>query len=634
MKHVVIGTAGHVDHGKTWLTRALTGTNTDRLKEERERGITVDIGFAQLTLPNGQRASIIDVPGHEALVKNMIAGATGIDVVLLVVASDEGFMPQTQEHLDILGLLGVERGIIVMTKCDAVGADWADMVEADILDHVEGTFLQDAPVVRVSAVTGEGIDLLKQRIADLVEQVRPRNEDRACRLPVDRAFTIKGFGTVVTGTLVDGTVSVGDEVEVYPQRKLTRIRSLQNHNEAAESMSAGMRVAANLQGVERKEVSRGCIVAKPGTLRQADRLLTHVVVSGDSPFDVRNSSRVHFYTGTEELMCRVRLLDADALPPGEDGFAQLVFDRPVTARNHDRFIIRFFSPVVTIGGGTILDIAPGRARRNSEPVLRRLRALNGSREERLLQRVRDAGVRCATAPELEVAENLSPKECATSLSALCGRGLVQAAGDAYVAADALGRLEDEARAVLAEYHEQHALERGMGLGALRTRLFSSSPERADALVGLLEASGCLVVDGRLARLPDFEATLSPEQLRLHDSVVAAVEEAGFEPLETDELVARVGGGERALAPVLDRMRADGELVSLTPTTMASAKVWRRGLDTFMQMAASGDPVTIAQFRDRIGVSRKFAGLFLDSYDRAGYTRLVGDARVVLRRPQD
>ena len=634
MKHVVIGTAGHGDHGKTWLTRALTGTNTDRLKEERERGITVDIGFAQLTLPNGQRASIIDVPGHEALVKNMIAGATGIDVVLLVVASDEGFMPQTQEHLDILGLLGVERGIIVMTKCDAVGADWADMVEADILDHVEGTFLQDAPVVRVSAVTGEGIDLLKQRIADLVEQVRPRNEDRACRLPVDRAFTIKGFGTVVTGTLVDGTVSVGDEVEVYPQRKLTRIRSLQNHNEAAESMSAGMRVAANLQGVERKEVSRGCIVAKPGTLRQADRLLTHVAVSGDSPFDVRNSSRVHFYTGTEELMCRVRLLDADALLPGEDGFAQLVFDRPVTARNHDRFIIRFFSPVVTIGGGTILDIAPGRARRNSEPVLRRLRALNGSREERLLQRVRDAGVRCATAPELEVAENLSPKECAASLSALCGRGLVQAVGDAYVAADALGRLEDEARAVLAEYHEQHALERGMGLGALRTRLFSSSPERANALVGLLEASGCLVVDGRLARLPDFEATLSPEQLRLHDSVVAAVEAAGFEPLETDELVARVGGGERALAPVLDRMRADGELVSLTPTTTASAKVWRRGLDTFMQMAASGDPVTIAQFRDRIGVSRKFAGLFLDSYDRAGYTRLVGDARVVLRRPED
>lgn len=634
MKHVVIGTAGHVDHGKTWLTRALTGTNTDRLKEERERGITVDIGFAQLTLPNGQRASIIDVPGHEALVKNMIAGATGIDVVLLVVASDEGFMPQTQEHLDILGLLGVERGIIVMTKCDAVGADWADMVEADILDHVEGTFLQDAPVVRVSAVTGEGIDLLKQRIADLVEQVRPRNEDRACRLPVDRAFTIKGFGTVVTGTLVDGTVSVGDEVEVYPQRKLTRIRSLQNHNESAESMSAGMRVAANLQGVERKEVSRGCIVAKPGTLRQADRLLTHVLVSGDSPFDVRNSSRVHFYTGTEELMCRVRLLDADALPPGEDGFAQLVFDRPVTARNHDRFIIRFFSPVVTIGGGTILDIAPGRARRNSEPVLRRLRALNGSREERLLQRVRDAGVRCATAPELEVAENLSPKECATSLSALCGRGLVQAAGDAYVAADVLGRLEDDARAVLAEYHEQHALERGMGLGALRTRLFSSSPERADALVGLLEARGRLVVDGRLARLPDFEATLSPEQMRLHDSVVAAVEEAGFEPLETDELVARVGGGEPALAPVLDRMRADGEIVSLTPTTMASAKVWQRGLDTFMQMAASGDPVTIAQFRDRIGASRKFAGLFLDSYDRAGYTRLVGDARVVLRRPQD
>lgn len=631
MKHIIIGTAGHVDHGKTWLTRALTGTNTDRWKEEQERGITLDIGFAQLTLPNGQSASIIDVPGHEALVRNMIAGATGIDVVLLVVAADEGFMPQTQEHLDILTLLGIERGIVVMTKCDAVEDEWADMVEADIQDRVKGTFLEGAPVIRVSAMTGEGIPELKDAIVELVADARPKNAERFCRLPVDRSFTVKGFGTVITGTLVDGTMHIGDELEVYPKRLKTRIRDLQNHDVSAPQMEAGMRVAANLQGIERKAVTRGCIVAEPDTMLMADRLLAHVEIMGDAAFSVKNSSQVHFYTGTEELVARVRLLDTDELLPGDEGFVQFAFDRQIVARNHDRFVIRFFSPMVTVGGGTILDIAPGRVRRNSEPVLARLRALAGTPEERLGQRLRDAGLRLVPAHRLRLLENLSDSELEDAIAKLSAAGLAVTIGGSYISSPACDDLLAKAHALLQDYHASHALERGMNLGAFRKTLFQKDPEDASMLVMWMADQDAIQVEAGYVSLPGFEAHLTDAQRALLDKVRSVTDAAGFEPLAEEELRKQVGAAPDFDA-VIARMHADGDLVTLTPEISASGRIWRQGLETFMRMAEETGSVTIAQFRDAIGVSRKNAGLFLDSFDRAGYTRLVGDARIVLKRP--
>lgn len=629
MKHVVIGTAGHVDHGKTWLTKALTGTDTDRLKEERERGITIDIGFAQLVLPNGQSASIIDVPGHEGLVRNMIVGATGMDLVLLVVAADEGFMPQTQEHMEILQLLGVEAGIIVLTKCDAVDEEWLEIVEADVRDHVQGTFLEDAPCARVSALTGAGIGELKHLIARLVEDAVPKNTERAYRLPIDRCFSKRGFGTVVTGTLVDGTLRVGDRLEVYPTHVMTRVRDLQNHNESARELFAGMRVAANLVGVERSDVRRGRTIACPGTVQVTRRVTVSLTLTDDAPFPVKNSSSLHFFTGTQELVGRVRLLDADEMRPGESGFAQLTFDEDIAARNHDRFIVRFFSPMVTVGGGTILDMAAGRLKRHNVDVGVRLRALAGSAAQRMGQRILDARLVPVTAASLAVTENLSGAEAEQALSPLLADGSVMRVAGGLISAVWMDRLRGSVRDALHAYHEAHTLERGMRLGELRERAFSSCPESADALIAQLEEEGLLEVGGGYAWLAGFEPSFSAEQAQLYERVRAAFDEAGFEAQANDEVRASLGVGAKPFAEVFARLLADGAIVAVTPSSSLGGEAYRQALQTFRSMFDDADSVTIAQFRDRLGISRKYAQLLLDSFDKARISKLVGDARVLL-----
>lgn len=630
MKHIVIGTAGHVDHGKTSLTRALTGTNTDRWKEEQDRGITLDIGFAQLVLPNGQHASIIDVPGHESLIRNMIVGATGIDVVLLIVAADEGFMPQTQEHLEILSLLGVERGIVVMTKMDMVDEEWADVVEADIADRVKGSFLEGAPVVRVSAQTGEGIDELKEEIVRLIEDAQPKNTERSFRLPVDRSFSVKGFGTVVTGTLVDGTLQVGSDVEVYPKRTKTRVRDLQNHGVSAKEMSAGMRVAANLSNIDKKDVSRGCILAEPGSMLQFDRLCCHIQMTNDAAFAVRNSSRVHFYQGTQQLVCRVRLLDADVLEAGESGFAQLIFDDVVTARNHDRFIIRFFSPVLTVGGGIILDMAPGRVKRYHEKVLTRLEALYGTIGERVLQRVVDAGRKLVSAQELCLVENISQAELASAREELVAEGKCVVIGKGLISSQAFDELRHEIVELLDAYHKAHGLDRGMRQGELRERLFGESPESADELIAALVDEGLICFGGGYVWRANFEPSFSAEQAKLRDQILQAIEQKGFEPVPTADICAEIQAPREEFAQVLARMHADGQLMALTPEISTTSSIYERALSSFTSLFEAADSVTIAQFRDTIAVSRKFAQLFLDAFDRAKISKLVGDARVLLR----
>lgn len=629
MKHVIIGTAGHVDHGKTWLTKALTGTNTDRLKEEQERGITIDIGFAQLMLPNNQSASIIDVPGHEGLVRNMIVGATGMDLVLLVVAADEGFMPQTQEHLEILQLLGVETGIVVLTKCDAVDGEWLEVVEADVRDHVEGTFLEGAPIARVSALTGEGIDDLRQLIAQMVEHAVPKNTERAYRLPIDRSFSKKGFGTVVTGTLVDGTLRVGDKLEVYPTHVMTRVRDLQNHNESAREMYAGMRVAANLTGVERSDVRRGRIIAQPGTVEVTRRVTVQLQLTSDAPFSVKNSSSLHFFTGTQEVVGRVRLLETDEMQPGGTGFAQLSFDEDVSARNHDRFIVRFFSPMVTVGGGSILDMASGRLKRNNEDVIARLRSLAGSATQRVEQRVIDARLAPLPRQALSVMENLSAAETDQVLSPLLDEGRILAVGEGLISAVWFDRLRDNVLDVLRGYHAAHTLERGIRLGELRERAFSSCPESADALIARFRDEGLIEMGGGCVWLAGFAPSFSAEQSRLYERVKAAFDETGYEARGNDEVRVALGVDAQPFAEVFARLLADGAIVAVTSDSSVGGDAYRRALQTFRSMFESDDRVTIAQFRDRLGISRKFAQLLLDSFDNARISKLVGDARVLL-----
>ena len=374
MQNVIVGTAGHVDHGKTCLIKALSGIDTDRLKEEKKRGITIELGFANLLDTDGVHIGIIDVPGHEKFVKNMLAGIGGIDLVLLVIALDEGVMPQTVEHFEILKMLQIRQGIIVLTKSDTVDSDWADMVEEDVNELVEGSFLEQAPRLRVSSYTGENIDTLKQMIIDMAKKTGKRREEAELfRLPIDRVFTMEGFGTVVTGTLIEGMCETGQEVMVYPQERLLKIRGVQSHGQKEEKAFAGQRTAINLAGIKKEELSRGEVLAYPGSLVNSTMVDATLRLFGSTQRKLKNGDRVHLSYGSAQVIGKVILLDADVIEAGQEAFVQLRFDEPICVKRNDKFIVRFYSPVETFGGGTVLNPAADKHKRGQEAVIDSLR---------------------------------------------------------------------------------------------------------------------------------------------------------------------------------------------------------------------------------------------------------------------
>lgn len=630
MKHLVIGTAGHVDHGKTCLTKALTGVDTDRLKEEQKRGITIEIGFAQLTLPNGQQASIVDVPGHEKFVKNMLIGATGIDVVLLVVAADEGFMPQTQEHLDILTLLNLKNGIIVLTKADMVDEDWLEVVKEDSRERVKGTFLENAPIVTVSAYTGMGIEELKNQIVSLVEHTEPRKSDRPFRLPVDRAFSIKGFGTVITGTLVDGTIQTGDTVMIYPQQKLARVRELQNHDQSQEEVEAGMRVAVNLSGVDRQELSRGCTIAEPDSMQLSQQIAVHLQVTPDAPFSIKNSSKLHFHLGTQETVCKVRLLDADVLEPGQSGYAVLMFQEEIVARNLDRFIVRFFSPMTTVGGGIVLDMESERLRRKDEAVLERLKRLNGSPDLRIQQMVMDAGTSLTNENALLKCSGLRSSVVHEVIQRHLEEGTVLQIENGLIAVETMDEIWKRAEAILSKFHKENSLQDGLPLGELREKLFASSSKTMDSILNYFVATKKLRLHGSYAALATFKCAFSPEQRHMQENLDKLYMEAGFEAPLTTDVSAQFPNRQKPFNQVLLKMQKEGTLIPLTPQTFAHKVMCQKALDEFVGMFKESDQVTLAEFRTQIGVSRKFAQMYLDYFDKLKISKMVGDHRILLK----
>lgn len=370
MKNIIIGTAGHIDHGKTTLIKALTGRNTDRWEEEQRRGITIDLGFTWFDLPGGDRAGIIDVPGHEKFINNMVAGVVGMDLVMLVIAADEGVMPQTREHMDILGLLGIEKSIIVLNKCDLVEEEWLELVEEEIREELDGTFLSGAPVVKVSAVTGQGMDELVAMIEHMTrDEVVEKDISTIPRLPIDRVFSLSGFGTIITGTLLSGTISADDTLEIYPIGKTGKIRSIQVHGEDKDRCYAGQRVAINLSNVKKHEIRRGCVLAPPNSMKNADLLDVRVNILESSMRVLTNHARLHLFTGTSEILCRAVLLDKEEIGPGESGLVQLRLEEEVALRRGDKFVIRFYSPMETIGGGVVLEPNPSIHRRFQERVI-------------------------------------------------------------------------------------------------------------------------------------------------------------------------------------------------------------------------------------------------------------------------
>ncbi|MFH1647023.1 MAG: selenocysteine-specific translation elongation factor [Chloroflexota bacterium] len=613
----VLGTAGHIDHGKSVLVRALTGIDPDRLREEKERGMTIELGFAWLKLPSGREVGVVDVPGHERFVKNMLAGVGGIDLALLIVAANEGVMPQTREHLAILDLIGVRRGIVVVTKKDLVDDELLSLVRMEVEEIVAGTALAGAPVVAVSAVNGEGLPELLAAIDGLLETTRPRPDLGRPRLPIDRVFTMTGSGTVVTGTLIDGTLSVGQEVEIVPKGLKSRLRGLQTHKAKIETAEPGSRVAANLVGVNTSQLERGYVVTRPGWLVPTRLVTVKLSLISYLPRPLRHGATVSFHTGAAETMARVRLLEADELRPGAATWAQLALDRPVATIKGDRYIIR--SPMETLGGGGIVDARARRLRRFRPEVIQNLRAQEEGSEEDVILALLEARQPLEPAA-LAARGNLSADKARLLIEEIVRRGRVVAVGDGdsrlLFTSTGWERLGEKAAAALAEYHRRFPARSGMPKIELSGRLKLGG--RAGAAITNLVKTGVLVEEGGILRLPDHSVKLTPAQQTKVDTFLKSLEQSPYAP--PGELIPE--------ADLLNMLIGQGRVVKVSDNIAFSTAAFEEMAARVTAHIREKGKVSLGEVRDMFGTSRKYAQALLEYLDREKVTRRVGDDRVL------
>ena len=617
----VIGTAGHVDHGKSTLIEALTGIDPDRLREEKERGMTIDLGFAWLRLPNGNEVSIVDVPGHEKFVNNMLAGVGGIDLALLVVAADESVMPQTREHLAILDLLRIKRGLVAVTKKDLVDEDWQDLVVADVEDVLKDTTLEGAPIVAVSAVTGDGLPELVSTIQELLQETVPKKDLGRPRLPIDRSFTMTGFGTVVTGTLIDGTLSVGQEVELVLSGKTTRVRGLQTHRKKLNQASPGTRVATNLTGVPHEEIGRGEVLTTPGWLRLTTAVDVHLRVVPDVPHPVKHNMFVTVHTGSSEGIGKVRLLESKVAEPGETTWAQLKLTAPMAAVKGDYFVIR--SNRTTLGGGNIVDPHARRHRRMYQPILDRLAVMEQGTDRDILIKTIEMS-EPSEFQKLVNRANLEPDTAKSGLKEMASEKLVvtlgrRAIGPGMLIYTAAGwaSVADKARKSLEVYHRQFSLRKGAPKEELRSRLGMTSQVFNNVLPRLQE-DGVVVEEGTLVRLPDHLPRLSDAQQGAAQVYLRLLDDEPYSP-PTDSAVD---------PEVLNLLADEGKVVRVSENVVFSASAYKEMVDRISAYINEQGEITVADVRDMFGTSRKYALALMDHLDHQRITRRVGDARVL------
>jgi selenocysteine-specific elongation factor len=629
VRHVVVGTAGHIDHGKSSLVLALTGIDPDRLKEEKERGITIDIGFAHLAVAEGLTLGIVDVPGHERFVRNMLAGVGGIDLVMLVIAADEGVMPQTREHLAICQLLRIPRGLVVLTKADLAEAEWLELVQEDVRGFLRGTFLEGAPLLPVSAKTGEGLLALREALTRLARDVPARSVDATFRLPIDRVFTIRGFGTVVTGTVAGGQLTLEERVEVYPRAIQAKVRGIQTHGRPVSMAVAGQRAAVNLQGTERAAIERGDVLSLPELLQPTYMVDATCELLPDAPAPLRPRQRVRVHIGTREVMARVHLLDREGLDPGQTGYVQLRVEGPVVALPRDRYVIRSYSPMVTIGGGELLDVAPDKSRRNPARVAR-LRSLEMGGPLAVLEahiaRVGGGGARVAT---LRARTPFGPAELRTLLQDLVAQQRVLLVDrEWYVHAQTAERIRQEAEAALSAFHAREPLKAGMSKEELRTRLGSLEERVFLALLEQFAAAGALVVDRDKVRQAGHAVRLTPAQQAMSDRLEAEFRAAGVAPPTLEEAFTKLGldgGSGQAIAQLL----VDGRrLVRIREGLYFHADPLQAAVGQVLDFLRQRHAITPQEIKDLLGISRKYAIPLLEWLDTQRLTVRVGDRRVL------
>ncbi len=632
MPSLVLGTAGHIDHGKSTLVKALTGTDPDRLAEEKERGITIELGFAQLALPSGRRMGVVDVPGHERFVRQMVAGATGIDVVLLVVAADDGIMPQTREHLAIIDLLGIPRGVVAITKADLAEPDWLELVAGEVRELVRGTSIDGAPVVPVSARSGAGLPELLATLDEVAAEAEARHSTLPLRLPVDRVFTIAGAGTVVTGTLWSGSAKRDDQVELMPGGKRGRIRSVQMHGAQVEKAGAGNRVALNIVGLDKDEISRGDIVAEPGTLTVTDRFDARVTYLGSESKPFESGARVHVHHGTREVLGRVLLMDAEALQPGESGLAQLRLEEPLAPRYDDRFIIRSYSPMWTIGGGVVLDVLPPR-RTTLKPHERELldalvaHDLSGAALGLLASRaIPMTSTQVASAigvPRAQVADDLNR----ATLERL------KVGGETYFVTPEAGRslLEAAERELLA-FHDANPDATGLGIQALRDRVDRRlEPKVFDALLERAVADGSITLAGGEARHPKAASTALAAEGEAEEKLLALLRAQGLATGTTAELAAEAGVDVGLARKVLGRLATAGSVVRLASDMYFATGAVADAQEKIVAYMREHGRILPKDARDITGSSRKYIVPLLEYFDKQGVTRWDDGARIPGKR---
>lgn len=629
MKHIIIGTAGHIDHGKTTLIKALTGRNTDRWEEEQRRGITIDLGFTYFDLPNGNRAGIIDVPGHEKFINNMVAGVVGMDMVLLVVAADEGIMPQTREHMDILAMLGVQKSILVLNKCDLVDEEWLELVEEEIKEELEGTFLETAPVVKVSAATGEGIPELIETVERLTEEeVEEKDIHTIPRLPVDRVFSLSGFGTIVTGTLVSGTISKEDTLEMFPNGQECKIRNIQVHGQDVEKCYAGQRVAINISNMKKKDLKRGCVLAPPGSMTDS-RLMDVKLEMLDSTMRLlTNNARLHFFSGTSEVLCRAVLLGDEELGPGDSGYVQLRMEEDVAFRRGDRFVVRFYSPMETIGGGVVLEPNAARKKRFSKETIESLRQKeSGTAEDVIELHVKDFAETIASVSELAKLTALSKEETEAAVTELATQGLVcvfPMKKDTYVLHMAdehayrekiLGALED--------YIKKYPYRYGMPKAEVHSTFMKRvKPNVFDRYIEYLEEQDALTRHDEFLAPKGYEVVRDETFEKVRRKLLGVIKPAKFDFVRLADI--DFGGvPARTVDDILLLMTDSGEIIKVAEGMYTPGVYMAEAKEKIVEKLKADGKITIAEIRDMFSTSRKSAKPILEYMDSIKVTRKTG-----------
>lgn len=639
MKHLIVGTAGHIDHGKTSLIKTLTGTNTDRLKEEQRRGITIDIGFAYLDLPSGTRAGIVDVPGHERFIRNMLAGIGGVDVVILVVAVDEGVMPQTKEHLDILSLLDIRSGIVALTKCDMADEAWIDLVREELREELKGTFLEDAPIVPFSSVSGRGKEELLEMLDRVAVETGEKNTDMRPRLPIDRAFVLEGIGTVITGTLVEGSIRVGDSLELYPPGIVTKVRSIESHGEKCETVYAGQRTAINLSGVKKDEIRRGYVLAKPHSMHTTNLIDCKLRLLPDVSKVYGNRSRVRLHHGTGETIGRMVLLNDQEASGGDEIFVQILLEDVIAVKTGDRFILRNYSPVTTIGGGTIIDAGPLKHKRFNEEVMEGLNRIEGGATFDLVeQAILSHSARFERISKLLLPLGLEEHASSAILSEMERDGYVLRISDdsdpVYIHRSFYEKLSQLAVELLAAHHRDHPLESGMSKEEFRVRLTRRMhvvPELAEIRTWLKVIEDRLIAEkliddgGAVFASHGFKVRVDHSQQQVVERLMRdfAAPATPFEVLK--------GYQKSEKADVVFKMLVtSGRITKLSPETAQDTAALRQMIEKTREAAKqSSEGIQLGAVRDLLGISRKQALAILEYLDKNKVTKKIGDYRIFL-----